>query len=219
MFGLPRSTEFNKRIPKKKFYENITVTPALKKSFIEQVKIVYWRNKIAVSTVNLAAGIAVTELEVFEIRLNQQVLDESVLRQIDKEIPYHILFLLEYEEKYKAAIGYKEATASGSNTFKVNRYFYTEWMPIEKLPVKLDGLGIDVVYENFLRQIAGDHLQSGSTESIKESVEREEKRQQLKKQIDIFQTKIRKENQFNMQVQMNNELNKIKKELEELSNG
>lgn len=219
MLGLPGSTEFNKRIPKQKFYENITVTPALKKFFVEQVKIVYWRNKIATSTVNLAAGTAVTELEVFEIRLNQQVLDESVLRQIDKEIPYHILFLLEHEGKYKAAIGYKEATASSSSAFKVNRYFYTDWLPIEELPIKLDGLGIDTVYENFVRQIAGDQLQSNSTESIKESVEREEKRQQLKKQIVMLQNKIRKEKQLNRQVQVNNELKKLKKELEELSNG
>ena len=31
MFTLPKSTEFNKRIPKQKFYENIAVTPAMKK--------------------------------------------------------------------------------------------------------------------------------------------------------------------------------------------
>ena len=32
MIGLPVSTEFNKRIPKQKFYENIAVTSAMKKS-------------------------------------------------------------------------------------------------------------------------------------------------------------------------------------------
>lgn len=32
MLGLPKSTEFNKRIPKQKFYDNLTVSPALKKS-------------------------------------------------------------------------------------------------------------------------------------------------------------------------------------------
>lgn len=216
MLGLPKSTEFNKRIPKQKFYENITVTPALKKIFTTQVKVVFWRNKIATSTVNLVAGTTVKELEVFEIRLNQQVLDESVLRQIDKGISYHILFLLEYEGKYKAAIGYKEAAASGSNAFKVNRYFYTDWMLIEELPIKLEGLGIDAVYENFLRQIAGEQLQSNCTESIKESVEREKKRQQMKKQINMLITKISKEKQLNKQMQMNVELKKIKKELEDL---
>ena len=95
MLGLPKSTEFNKRIPKQKFYENIAVTPAMKKAFVEQIKIIYWRNKIATTTLNLAAGEQVTEIEVFEVRLSAPKLDESVLRQIDREIPYHILFLLE----------------------------------------------------------------------------------------------------------------------------
>ena len=93
MLGLPKSTEFNKRIPKQKFYENIAVTPAMKKAFVEQIRIIYWRNKIAATTLNLAAGEQVTEIEVFEVRLSAPDLDESVLRQIDRGIPYHILFL------------------------------------------------------------------------------------------------------------------------------
>ena len=116
MIGLPKSTEFNKRIPKQKFYDNLSVMPALKKAFTEQIKIIYWRNKIAATTLNLAAGEQVTEIEVFEVRLSAPELDESVLRQIDREIPYHTLFLLEYEGKYRAVIGYKEA-AAGKTSF------------------------------------------------------------------------------------------------------
>ena len=104
MIGLPKTTEFNRRIPKQKFYENIDITPALRKVFVEQVKIIYWKNKIAASTTNLAQGNEVTELEVFEVRLNTPVLDEGLLRQIDRTIPYHILFLLEYKGKYQAWI-------------------------------------------------------------------------------------------------------------------
>lgn len=111
VLGLPMTTEFNKRIPKQKFYENIAVTPAMKRAFVEQIRIIYWRNKIATTTLNLATGGQVTEIEVFEMRLSAPELDESVLRQIDREIPYHILFLLEYEGKYRAVIGYKEAAA------------------------------------------------------------------------------------------------------------
>ena len=176
MLGLPKTTEFNKRIPKQKFYDNLTVTPALKKVFIDQIKTIYWRNKIAASTTNLAPGTAVTELEVFEVKLNSQILDDSFMCQIDKEIPYHILFILEYEGKYKAVIGYKEE--SGGNTaFKVNRYYSTEWMDEDALPLKLEGLSMDSVYENFVRQIAGDKLQTDSGESLKESVERDEERE------------------------------------------
>ena len=92
MLGLPKTTEFNKRIPKQKFYENLTVTPALKKVFIDQIKTIYWRNKIAASTTNLAPGTAVTELEVFEVKLNSQILDDSFCAESTK-IPHHILFI------------------------------------------------------------------------------------------------------------------------------
>ena len=215
MIGLPKTTEFNKRIPKQKFYENIDISPALKKIFVEQVKIIYWRNKIAASTTNLAAGSHVTEIEVFEVRLNSPVLDDSLLRQIDKEIPYHILFLLEYEGKYQAWIGYKEAAASGNKAFKVNGYYHTEWLTEDELPLKLEGLNVDAVYENFVRQIAGDKLKrEDAGESLKESVDRSEQKQQLEKQIATLQAKIRKEKQLNKQMQMNTELKKLKKELE-----
>ena len=216
MLGLPKSTEFNKRIPKQKFYENLSVTPALKRVFIDQIKVIYWRNKVAATTMNLAAGDIVTEVEVFEVKLATPQLDISVLRQIDKEIPYHIVFLLEYDGKYQAWTAYKEAAASGNNAFKVGTYYHTDWLLESELPLKVDGLSIDKVYENFVRQIAGDALQGESAESLKEFVERDARRQELQKQITALQAKVRKEKQLNKQVQLNADLKRMRKELEEL---
>lgn len=217
MLGLPKTTEFNKRIPKQKFYENLTVTPGLKRAFTEQVKIIWWRNKIAAATVNLAPGEAVTEIEVMELRLNQPSLDESVLLQIDREIPYHILFLLEYEGKYQAWIGYKEA-ASGSSAFKVSQYYHTDWIESDQLPLRMEGHSLDAVYENFVRQCRGSvECEEWSVElSVAESVERDLRRQQLQKQITALENKIRKEKQLNRQVEINVNIKKLKRELEML---
>ena len=214
MIGLPKSTEFNKRIPKQKFYENISVSPSLKRMFIDQIKAIYWRNKVATTTMNLAAGEIVTELEIFEVRLDDPKLDISVLRQIDKKIPYHIIFLLEYDGKYQAWATYKEETASGNNSFKVGTYYHTDWLPEPELPLKVEGLNLDKVYENFVRQIGGDALQTESSETLKESVERDAKRQSLEKQIAKLQAKVRKEKQLNKQVQLNTELKRLKEELD-----
>lgn len=216
MIGLPKSTEFNRRIPKQKFYENLSVSPTLKRVFIDQIKVIYWRNKVAATTMNLAAGETVTEIEIFEIKVNEPKLDELVLHQIDKEIPYHIVFVLECEGKYQVWTAYKEAAASGNNAFKVGTYYHTDWMDENELPLKVEGLNIDKVYENYVRQIAGDALQTEKQESLKESVERDNRKQELQKQITMLQQKIRKEKQLNKQVQMNAELKKLKKELEEL---
>jgi len=167
---------------------------------------------------NLAAGDTVTEVEVFEVKLASPQLDVSVLRQIDKEIPYHIIFLLECDGKYQAWMAYKETVGSGSNAFRVGTYYHTEWLSEAELPLKVDGLCIDKVYENFVRQIAGDALQTDSDESLKESVERYTKRQLIEKQISALQAKVKKEKQLNKQVQLNTALKKLKKELEDCNN-
>lgn len=217
MLGLPKTTEFNKRIPKQKFYENLEISSALKKVFVEQIKTIYWRNKIAVSTMNLAPGTDVTEIEVFEVKLTEQTLAEGILRQMDKEIPYHILFLLEYQGKYQAWIGYKEASASGTVAFKVNKYYHTEWIEEDELTVKLEGLDVDAVYENFVKQIAGDKLQVVEEgESLKETVVREEEKEALRRQIANLQAKIKKEKQLNKQMQLSGEVKLLKRRLEKL---
>ena len=216
MLGFPVSTEFNKRIPKQKFYENLDISPTLRRVFVDQIRLVYWRNKLAASTLNIAAGEVVSEVEVFEVRLNETKLDEAVLKQIDKEIPYHILFILTCDGKAQAWIGYKEAAASGSNAFKVNRYYHTDWMPEDELQLRIDGLNMDTVYESLVRQIAGDKLLSETGESLKESVERDEKKKQLEKQIAALEGKMRSEKQLNRQMEINAELKRIKSILRQL---
>lgn len=217
MIGLPQSTEFNKRIPKQKFYENLTVSASLKQSFVDQIKTIYWRNKIAASTVNIAEGNDVEEIEVFEIKLTSENIDEGILRQMDKEIPYHILFLLEFDGKYQAWIGYKEEAQSGSSAFKVNNYYHTEWLQEDNLPVKLEGLSIDMVYENFVRQIAGGQLGDANTaESLKDSVAKDLQKQTLEKQIVSLRMKLKKEKQFNKQVELNNEIKRLNNQLNDI---
>lgn len=212
MFGFPASTEFGKRIPKQKFYENIDISSALKRVFVEQIRLIYWRNKLAAATLNLAAGETVTEIEVFEVRLNTPQLEEAVLRQMDKEIPYHILFVLTCEGKAQAWIGYKEATASGNNAFKVSRYYHTDWVPEDELQFRVDGLNMDAMYESLVRQIAGDELQADAGESLQASVARDERRRQLEKQIAALENKMHKEKQLNRRMEINAEIKRLRTE-------
>ena len=217
MLGLSKTTEFNRRIPKIKFYENINITPSLKRLFVDQVKNIYWRNKIAVTTTNLTDGKYVTEIEVFEINLNSSQVNIELLKLIDSIIPYHILYILEYNGKYQAWIGYKETTDIEKKKSKVDRYYHTDWIEEKDFVVKLEGLNLDDVYENLVRQIAGDKLQSdNSTKTLKQSVERDKEIETLQKQISTLQNKIRKEKQLNKQIEMNTELKKLKSVLEKL---
>ncbi len=212
MLNFPSSTEFNRRIPKQKFYDNLSITPALKRSFIDDIKVIYWRNKLAESTLNIPAGKDVSEIEVFEIVLNSQEIDEKVLRQIDSEIPYHILFILCYNSSYELWIGYKEAKSE--DTFKVSVYYHTDWTEKEALCLDIDGLSLDEVYESFVRQIAGDKLvQSEPQESLSESVQKAAERAEIEKEISKLQSKLWKEKQLNRQMEINAEIKKLKKKL------
>ena len=69
----PKSTEFNKKIPKTKFYEHIELGRKIKDSFVKDIDSIIWANKIAPSTVNIAAGEKVTEIQVFRIILKQRL--------------------------------------------------------------------------------------------------------------------------------------------------
>ena len=87
----------------------------------------------------------------------------------------------------------------------------------EDLQLKLEGLDLDSVYENFVRQIASDKLDiKNSGENLKESVERSQYKQVLQRQIDNLRIKIRKEKQFNKQVELNRDLKRLTRELEEM---
>jgi hypothetical protein len=217
MIDLPRSTAFGRKIPKTKFYENITVSSQLRRVFVEQIDRIEWQSKIAPSTTNIAAGEHVKEIEVFVIKLNQRSLDTKVLSQIDKEIPYHILFLLEYGGERQAWIGYKEASRTKTGTFKPGVYYHTAWLPPDCRPLKLDGLNMDTLYESLIRQVAGNRFAPDNTPDtcgIKAAIDRDEQRQRLKKEIDALTKKIQSEKQFNRQVELNAELKQLRAELE-----
>ncbi|BDA10226.1 hypothetical protein MU1CBH_12540 [Megamonas funiformis] len=114
---------------------------------------------------------------------------------------------------YQAFISYKEIE---NEKIKVNKYYHTQWLEKENLPCKIEGLNMDSVYENFVRQIAGAELNVGSEEknNLKEDIEQAKEKKQLEKQISALQAKIRKTKQFNRKVELNNELKKLKKMLE-----
>ena len=217
MYQLPASTEFKRRIPKQTFYAKLTLAPEVKRAFAEQINTIIWSNKISPETINLAPSETVQEIQVFTIRLNQATLDTRILQLIDKQIPYHIVFVLEYSNRQQAWVCYKEASLAGSNAFQVGAYYHTDWVNTGELSLRVEGLSMESAYEGFVRQIAGERL-AGSGR-LKEDVERAKKRQQLDKQIAALEKKIANEKQFNRQVEMNNILKILVKDLEDLLEG
>lgn len=61
-------------------------------------------------------------------------------------------------------------------------YYHTDWLEEVKLPIKLEGLNLDSVYENFIKQIANFRLRDINIDSnIKDLVCWDEKIKQINK--------------------------------------
>ena len=212
----PKSTEFNKRIPKTKFYEHIELGRKIKDSFVQDIDSIIWANKIAPSTVNIAAGEKVTEIQIFRIILKQSDFNKDVLKTIDEQIPYHILFIVCYREKEQAWIGYKEQSGSESRAFKVDSYYHTAWQKPEELKLAIEGLNMDAVYESFVKQISASTapIQWDDDLSAKENTAKIEEQKKLQKQIEKLERQLRKETQPRKKFEIYQELRSLRQQVE-----
>ncbi len=196
MVSFPEYTKVGRIIAKENFYGNIDT--ATKNLFQSEIARITWEYKLAPNTINLPAK-KWPEIEVFRIALKNGEAPEKVLKAIDSAIPYPILFLIEKGSIEKAAICYKEQSQKDENISKIDTYFYTEWNDEKLQNIKIDGLNIDTVFSNFVRQIAGDKLAStqktaeGAPKSIKDDVEALKKREKILKQIAALDRKIKAE--------------------------
>ncbi len=202
MLGLPRSTEVNRRVAKEKLYQNAALVPQTREMIKDQIDSVFWRNKLADSTMAISAGETVAEIQIFEIQLRQRELDKRILPAIAKAIPYKILFILVFGDEAQLWI-----EASGT-------FYNTDWQPLGGFMLKFEGLNLDAVYENLARQISGGRL--GTDGDIEEAVDRDKKRQKLERDIVTLEKKLLREKQFNKQVELNGELKRLCAKLERM---
>ena len=207
MLEFPRTTEFGRKVPKQKFYDNADIPAPIRRLFVEEIEGILWRNKFSSSTLNVEQGVNVTEIELLQLTLRQKSISKPVLETIANAIPYHLIFLLEYMEKYQLSVAYSRPNGKPV-------WYSTQWQPYDALLLQVQGLNLDNIYENFVRQIAGENLVAG--ESLQADVERESARNALQKRIFALSRKLRAEKQFNRQVAINRELRAVKAELAEL---
>ncbi|WP_289058084.1 DUF4391 domain-containing protein [uncultured Mesotoga sp.] len=215
MLDFPPSTVFNKWVPKKKFYENLSISSRIEKQFVTEIESVYWTHKLSPETLNVSPGTRVTEIEVFEVNLKEQQVSNNLIATIDREIPYHLVFVLRYEGRAQLMISYKEESKSREDKFKVDSYYRTDWTDYDKLTLGIEGLDLDRIYENFISQIAGDALNIEKAEDIRDAVMIAKEIDSLETYIAKLEKKIQKEKQFNLKVKFNQELRKAKEKLKD----
>lgn len=187
MLGLPKSTECTERIPMQRFYKRLSGKPAIKKVFTKQIRVIYCRNKLTASTLKLAPGKQATEIAVLEMKLTTPKLEDSILNLIDCKLPCYVLFLLRYAGKYQAVIGAQEC--------KNSHYYRAPWLAEKELPLYLEGLTIDEIYQNFVRQIAENALEADTDAAQRLSDKLQKQRKRLIEHITSLVAKLKNDKQ------------------------
>jgi len=215
MLNFPADTVFNKKIPKQKFYDKLDVSNRIQQMFVTEIESVYWTHKLSPETLNVSPGTNVAEIQVFEITLKEQRVSDNLIATIDREIPYHLVFVLRYRDQAQLIISYKEESKSREDKFKVDSYYRTDWIDYEKLTLNIEGLDLDRIYENFIFQIAGDGLNLEKAEDIRDAVMVAKEIDRLETYITKLEKRIRNEKQFNLQVKLKQQLRAAQEELGE----
>lgn len=211
MLKFPEKTYCNRKLPKKVFYEHLPMTPKLERAFVDGIAGIRLRNVLSPDTMNIAKSEGFAEIGVIEIALKTYPLDEYVLEVVDRVLPFYALYLIEYKGKYQAYIGYKEKTAA-----KVSRYFHSERVDFDALPLSVEGKSVEEIYSNFVVQVSGGTLAPETPEDLKQAVEHNLEMQKLEEQIAALAKKIRSEKQFNRQIELSNQKRELERILKEM---
>ena len=200
MITLPDRCKVNKFIPKKTFYEKIGVSTSIKDDFINNIDKITWLYKLSEDTLGISKSQDVEEIQIFESILKEKVLPKKIIKIISKAIPYKILFILKYDKDYCYSI-------------KVDNIYFTEWN--EDIEFNINGLTLETIYENIVKSIIKENNNTNTFDNI---IENKSKVDELSKKIEQLTNKVNNEKQFNKKVELNLELQRLKKEMEELKN-
>lgn len=201
MIELPKECVVDKFIPKKIFYEKVSLSTNLKQEFVDKVDKIYWKYKISEDTLNISKTENVEEIEIFELTLKEKVNCQNIIKVITKNIPYIILFEICYNDEVQYAIKHNDDI------------YFTNWNEI--IDFNFNGIDLNIVYENIIRSVTNISEQSNN---IDEELEKGKKLKEVQKEIERLESKMKVEKQFNKKVEINKNILDLKKQKEELSN-
>lgn len=210
MLGLPKITEMSKQLPKKAIYTKFQMNTAAKEKIDADISRITIVNEIAPSKVNIPAGDEVSSFFVLLVSLKRKDFDEKTVATLSKLIPQNILFVLEYAGESKLAI-YR------------TKIIQSEWKPTDKQNIELQGLNLDKVWENIVKNvelgIRNEKLNAWDDNlSLDENIALHERQEKLQKEIARLEKQARAEKQPKKKFELVQKIKTLKKELEENKN-
>jgi Fe-S cluster biosynthesis and repair protein YggX len=209
LFKLPATTRVNRVIPKNAF--DAYTNTKQKKIFTDLISRIAWTHKLSPQTINLEAK-EIKEIQVFHVELKTMAEVKPVLDIIDKSIPYHIIFLVEYNGQIYLSTSTKHPHPVNENNSVIDWTFKTEWFPITENGYTLVlKKSLDAVHHDFCIQISGQPTMSNKP--IQELIEYKRRILTLEKEIVKLKTAITGCKQFNQKVELNIKLKTAENQL------
>ena len=199
MFGLPKSTEMSKQLPKKAIYAKFLMNTAAKEKIDADISKITIVNEITPDKVNILAGEDVKSFFVLLVSLKKKDYDEKNIATLSKLIPQNILFILECGGESKLAIYH-------------TKVMQTEWKQSDEQQIELKGLNLDTVWENVVIAVGGVSLEEGNT--LDEQIEINERMQKLEKEIAKLEKQARAEKQPKKKFELVQQIKQLKNKLE-----
>ena len=207
----PPTTIVGKPVPKNAFYKHLEVNAKMKQHFVDDVVSIHWLYKLAPSTINVEDGKQVHEIVVFSAVLKDKDCPDDVFLFIDRNMPRHVVFILEYDNRYKVLLNYKAWKDGQNSQFDIIKTFATDWLTAERLLLTLEGQTMDALYEAMAGQVSG--FGTTKAEDTKRIVELERLIDKAKREVESIQKRIRNERQLNRQMELNGAARGIKKKI------
>ncbi len=203
MFDLPKASEIRKPLHKKLIYERYAAELSGNKrdKFDADISRMIITNEISEASVNIKATEDIAAIFVIQIELKSREYDDKNIIMISKLFGQKLLIVLHYENAYQLAI-YE------------TRLLKSDWKNEEEISLKLNGLDLGGVWNNFVTQVSGIDVQAGNT--LVEQINVEAEKEKLRKQIADLELKARKEVQAKKKFKMAQRVKLCQKRLEKL---
>lgn len=208
MIEFPASTKVGRRLPKEAFYKHLPLTPSLKKKFVSDVEIIFVENSLTAKNLNLSPEADIKEILILSIILKKKEFDTKIVEAIAKQNPHPLIFRLAYGEEVQLAIYH-------------HKLYRSEWSREDDMKLVLDGSTLTEIWENLVRQIAVrfENVHPQRTQSLDEQLKNQADIERLKKLIQKTEMEAWKEIQPKKRFELYTELQKYKKQLEEITHG
>lgn len=237
--NIPKNCIVDNTVFKKAFLENADLLAFDKKIINEHIKKVTWKYCLKPDTINIQPYKSderdYLEIEIMEIQLNEDSKVKRIAEIIMRAIPYPILLVLVKDNQIQLVTGDMRKNLSDSSKVTVEDFSFTGWIDLNSEDIFRDNLFAELnisklSYINFyemykditakvnlynVSKIKGSvvNVENVSNSDIKYAYDRIKS---IETEILALKSKIKKATSIKEKVELNIQIDKLKKESEEL---